>query len=143
MQFSLRIKILSCRIQPSTHHILFFLISELSDQGKIIRTFDPRSIGTLNLTYWKPEHISVDENGNLFVVDLFHDSVYRINSRMTDLQIFLNKYQHQLKGSHRLCWVQDKHMLFVGQTGFVGEPGLFSVFDPSSVKTMDAHWTCL
>ena len=47
------------------------LISEVSIDGtKIIRSFDPRSIESNELKDWSPQHLSIDEDDNIFVADL-------------------------------------------------------------------------
>ena len=107
-----------------------YQISELSIDGRnFIRTFDPRSVQSMNIKNWDPHHLSFDDDGHLFVVDFRHDRVYLLSSQLTDPQILLKRIQHQLRGSHRLCYVREKQQLIVGQAGAVGEPGRVCVFN--------------
>ena len=95
-----------------------YQISELSIVGRnFIRTFDPRSVQSMNIKNWDPSHLSFDDDGHLFVVDRRHYRLYLLSSQLTDPQILLKPYQHQLDGLHRLCYVREKQQLIVGQTG--------------------------
>ena len=121
-----------------------YQISELSIDGRnFIRTFDPRSVQSMNIKNWDPYHLSFDDDGRLFVVDYRHARVYLLSSQLTDPQILLKKIQHQLLGPQRLCYVREKQQLIVGQTGSVGEPGRVCVFNVecSSTTTSDEHRT--
>ena len=110
-----------------------FQISELSPDGKDFA----RTLGSAeftNIEHWKPSHIMFDEDGNFLVADGYHDRVYLINPELTDLRILINRYQHQLDGPKRLCYVPNKNQLIVGQTGSSREPGIVSVFSLRSLR---------
>ena len=110
-----------------------YQISELSIDGRnFIRTFDPRSVQSMNIKNWEPFHISFDDDGHLFVPDFRHSIVYLLSSQLTDPRILLKSYQHQLDGPQRLCYVREKQQLIVGQTGLFGEPGHVGVFNVRS-----------
>ena len=94
-----------------------------------IRTFDPLSGQSMNIKNWKPSHLSFDDDGRLFVADFYHNRVYLLSSQLTDPQILLRRYQHQLLGPQRLCYVREKQQLIVGQTGLIGKPGRVCVFN--------------
>ena len=70
-----------------------YQISELSIDGRnFIRTFDPRSVQSMNIKNWDPDHLSFDDDGRLFVVDHRHNRVYLLSSQLTDPQILLKRY---------------------------------------------------
>ena len=93
-----------------------FCISELSADGKtIIPKFDPRTIETIGVRYWTPEYISIDEDANIFIADVDNNRIVVLNSRWNDFQILLNKDQHHIELPRRLCYVQRKQELIVGQ----------------------------
>ena len=97
-----------------------FLISELSSDGKnFIRTFDPRSVRSLNMNSWQPDHMSFDGNGNLFVVDFYRNKIHLLNSELSDLQNLLKTFQSISFGQCRLCYVQKRQQLIVGHADFV------------------------
>ena len=82
-----------------------FLISELSVDGrKFIRSFDPRSFASIGLDGWIPRHLSIDEDGNIFIADLNKDRVVLLHSRWTDVQILLNRDQHSIESPYRFCY---------------------------------------
>ena len=67
-----------------------FQISELSIDGRnFIRTFDPRSVQSMNIKNWDPRHLSFDDDGRSFVADYRHDRVYMLSSQLTDPRILL------------------------------------------------------
>ena len=110
-----------------------YQISELSIDGRnFIRTFDPRSVQSMNIKNWKPSHLSFDDDKRLFVAVYRHSRVYLLSSQLTDPQILLKLYQHQLCGPQKLCYVREKQQLIVGQTGSTGEPGRVCVFNVRS-----------
>ena len=101
------------------------LISEVSIDGtKIIRSFDPRSIESNELKDWSPEHLSIDEDDNIFVADWSNDRVVLLNPRLDEHQILMKRDQHQIDGPQRLCYVREKQMLIVGHESSVS---LFSL----------------
>ena len=107
-----------------------YQISELSIDGRnFIRTFDPRSVQSMNIKNWDPYHLSFDDDGRLFVADHRHERVYLLSSQLTNPQILLKMYQHQLRGPQRLCYVREKQQLIVGQTGETGQPGRVCLFN--------------
>ena len=107
-----------------------YQISELSIDGRnFIRTFDPRSVQSMNIKNWDPRHLSFDDDGHLFVADYRHERVYLLSSQLTDPQILLKTFQHQLLGLQRLCYVREKQQLIVGQAGARGQPGRVCVFN--------------
>ena len=106
-----------------------YQISELSIDGRnFIRTFDPRSVQSMNIKNWNPSHLSFDDDGHLFITDLYLNRVYLLSSQLTDPQILLKMYKHRLSRPQRLCYVREKQQLIVGQIGWIGEPGRVSVF---------------
>ena len=121
----------NCIISHSTENSPdAYQVSELSiDRKNFIRTFDPRSVKSMNIKNWEPEHLSFDDDGRLFVVDLHHERVYLLSSQLTDPQILLKSDQHKLRGSHRLCYVREKQQLIVGRAGLIGDPGRVCVFN--------------
>ena len=143
---STQIKEVLHAIQPSSRNTVIsysvknfpgvYQISELSTDGKnFLRTFDPRSVRSINMSTWKPDHMTFDpEDGQLFIADYRHFRVYLLSSQLTDPRMLLKRFQHQLDGPSRLCYVQDKQQLIVGQKGFVREPGYVSVFSLCSSR---------
>ena len=74
-----------------------YMISELSiNEGTFIHTFDPRLVRSVNIKNWKPEYLSIDGEGHIFVADSHSDRVYQLNSQLTDVQILLNRVSHRL-----------------------------------------------
>ena len=104
-----------------------YVISELSEDGtQFLRTFDLHSIDSIPLNNWEPFHIAIGEDGNIFVAD-FSDNgheVFLLNSRLNRIEMELNHDRHQIDRPTRLCYVQTKHMLIVGQLS-----GTICVFD--------------
>ena len=104
------------------------LISEVSIDGTmIIRTFDPRSIGSNELKNWSPRHLSIDEDDNIFVADWSNDRVVLLNPRLDEHQILVNRDQHQIDGPRRLCYVREKQMLIVVHSRWSSSVSLFSL----------------
>ena len=107
-----------------------YQISELSIDGmNFIRTFDPRSVRSMNIKNWKPNHLSLDDDGQLFVADYHNHRVYLLSSQLSNPQILLKTFKHQLRLPQRLCYVREKQQLIVGLVGRIGEPGLVHVFN--------------
>ena len=108
------------------------VISELSKDGKqSLRTFDLQSIDSIPLKTWKPFHIAIDEDGNIFVAD-FSDNghrVFQLNSRLNRIQMELNHDRHQIDRPVCLCYVREKHMLIVGKWSPSTGGGSICVFD--------------
>ena len=91
------------------------LISEFSIDGrKIIRTFDPRSIESNELKDWSPEHLSIDEDDNIFVAD-YRNRVVLLNPRLDKHKILVNPDRHPINKPNRVCYVREKQMLIVGR----------------------------
>ena len=107
-----------------------YQIGEVSVDGKtFIRTLDPRSLKSGNIEVWIPDHlIPFGTDGCLLVADFRHQQVHLLNSQLTDLQVLLKTYQHQLNKPHRLCFVTGTQHLIVGQAGVSLRPGQVSVF---------------
>ena len=104
------------------------LISEVSIDGtKIIRTFDPRSIESIESKDWRPRYLSMDEDDNIFVADYYKNRIVLLNPRLDKYRILVNRDQHQIDGPHKLCYVRDKQMLIVGD----GQPSAVSLFTVS------------
>ena len=119
-----------------------FLISELSVDGrKFIRSFDPRSFASIELDGWKPYHLSIDEDGNIFIADFNNDRVVLLNSRWTDVQILLNRDQHSIKSPLRLCYIREKQQLIVGQWRSGGSTDDVRVFNLCSHTPSTDHQT--
>ena len=107
------------------------VICELSLDGTHInRTFGPQSIDSIPLKTWAP-HLAIDEDRNIFVVDNSDDGhrVFQLNSRLNRIEMELNHDRHQIDKPNRLCYVQEKHMLIVGQKPLSTGDGSFCVFE--------------
>ena len=113
------------------------LISEVSIDGtKIIRSFDPRSIESNESKNWSPEHLSIDEDDNIFVADYYNARVVLLNPRLDEHQILVNRDQHQIDEPQRLCYVREKQMLIVGHD----RKSLFGLSSPSvSLFSVSIH----
>ena len=119
-----------------------FLISELSVDGrKFIRSFDPRSFASIGLDGWKPVHLSIDEDGNIFIADYSNDLVVLLHSRWTDVQILLNRDQHSIESPTRLCYIREKQQLIVGQQRSGGSTDDVRVFNICSHTPSTDHRT--
>ena len=106
-----------------------YVINELSMDGKQInRTFDPQTTNSIPLK--TPVHLAMDEDGNIFVADSSDDRhrVFKLNSRLNRIEMELNHDRHQITRPWRLCYVQEKHMLIVGQESLSTVDGSFCVF---------------
>ena len=105
----------------NTH--LSFLISELSADGRnFIHTFDPRSLESNILVGWTPNHLTTDEDGNIFIADSDNARVVMLNSRFKELRFLSNKKnktmntnKHSMEIPWRLCYVGETKQLIVGQ----------------------------
>ena len=103
-------------------------ISEVSIDGtQIIRSFDPRSIESDESKDWSPRHLSIDEDDNIFVADFNNNRVVLLNPRLDELQILVNRDQHQIEGPQKLCYVREKQMLIVCQYRPSSSVSLFSL----------------
>ena len=60
-----------------------YMISETSDDGQIIRTFDFSTNDTTSDLIPMPSHLAVDENGKMFVADSDHARILVIDSDLT------------------------------------------------------------
>ena len=119
-----------------------FLISELSVDGrKFIRSFDPRSFASIGLDDWTPYHLSIDEDGNIFIADRDNDRVVLLHSRCTDVQILLNRDQHSIESPGRLCYIREKQQLIVGQRRSGGSTDDVRVFNLCSHTPSTDHRT--
>ena len=108
------------------------VISELSMDGTHVnRTFDLQSIDSILLKPWEPLHLAIDEDENIFVADNSDDGhrVFQLNSRLNRIEMLLNHDPHQIDRPKRLCYVQEKHMLIVGQKTLSTGDGSFCVFE--------------
>ena len=108
------------------------VISELSMDGtRINRTFDLQSIGSISLKTWSTAQVTIDEDGNIFVADSSDDGhrVFQLNSRLNRIEITLNHDRHQIDRPRRLCYVQEKHMLIVGQRSLPTGDGTICMFE--------------
>ena len=116
----------------NTNFLDMVVISELSMDGTHInRTFDPRSINSILLKTWGPVHLAIDEDENIFVADSSEDGhrVFQLNSRLNRIEMELNHDRHQIDRSFRLCYVQEKHILIVGQKSLSTGDGSICVFE--------------
>ena len=115
----------------------------LINAATIIRSFNPRSVGWMNMTNWRPSHLAFDEEGNLFVADYIRHRVYWLNSQLTDLRVILNTYKHNLYAPHRLCYfkTRKRHQLIVGQEGLTGTYDNVFVFNLRYLQTSKHHNT--
>ena len=84
-----------------------FLITKLSIGNFVVKkkTFDLRSIRTVQLNDWYPVHLAVDKDDELFVADSSYSRrVVLLNPRLAGLQILLNKHQHRINRPTCLCY---------------------------------------
>ena len=108
------------------------VISELSMDGTHInRTFDLQSIDPILSKTWLPVHLAIDEDGNIFVAENSDDGhrVFQLNSRLNRIEMELNHDRHQIDRPWRLCYVQEKHMLIVGQKPLSTDDESFCAFE--------------
>ena len=109
-----------------------YVISELSTDGTHInQTFDLQSVDSILLKTWKPVHLAIDEDGNIFVADMSDDGhrVFQLSSRLNRIEMELNHDRHQIDQPFRLCYVREKHMLIVGQESLSTGGGSFCAFE--------------
>ena len=119
-----------------------FLISELSVDGrKFIRSFDHRSFASIGLDGWTPRHLSIGEDGNIFIADYSNGRVVLLHSRWTDVQMLLNSDQHSIESPRRLCYIQEKRQLIVGQRRSGGSTDDVRVFNLCSHTPTTDHRT--
>ena len=127
-------------VQSSTGNIIIsystqsfpdvYQISKLStDDTNFIRHFELRMVERSDMMHWEPEHIFLDGDGSLFVVDNRRDRVYLLNAQLTECQNLATRYQHRLRGPHRLCYIRDIQQLIIGQVGEGNAPGLVCVLN--------------
>ena len=107
-----------------------FLVRELSKDGmQFVQTFDLQSIDSIPLKTWKPFHIAIGEDDNIFFADSFDGGhrVIQLNSRLHRIELELN--HHQIDQPKCLCYVPEKHMLIVGQLSSLTGAEPICVFD--------------
>ena len=99
------------------------MISEVSIDGKkIVRSIDRRLIELKNLKNWWPNHLSIDEDDNIFVADYNSNRIVLLNRRLDEHQILVKRHRPT-----RICYVQEKKILIVGQGGLLPSVSLFSL----------------
>ena len=98
------------------------LVSEMTVDGSIVRTFNPSSFESIP-SKWNPRHLSIDSDDNIFIADVKGDRVFLLNSQLTDLQILLTKDRHRIVRPSSLCYLREKQQLIVGEDGSVGNDG--------------------
>ena len=92
------------------HHAVS-LISILSTDGEIIRTFNPSLFETFP-SLWRPVSFAITEDGDIFVVDPDYGRIFLLNSQLTEYQIVSNKnYEHRRPMS--IIYIKEKQQLLV------------------------------
>jgi len=99
-----------------------YLIAELSAKGEIIRRLTPTQAG---VRCW-PRHLAIDKRDNLFIADYDNNRVIVMDTRTGVSQTLLTSEEHGVRSPNRLCYIQDKQCLVVGQ---FTSPGSMSVFE--------------
>ena len=88
-----------------------FLISILSTDGEIIRTFDPSLFETFPL-FWCPVSFAITNDGDIFVVEPARGRISLLNSQLTDYQIVSNEdYENRFPMS--IVYIKEKQQLLV------------------------------
>ena len=114
-----------------------FLISELSVDGEnFIRTFDPRSIESNQLDHWRPYHLSVDEDENIFIADFENGRIVLLNCRWSEIQILLKRDQHSIDMPVGSFYVREKQQLIVVQRNSKGTSNDVLIFNLCSQTTL-------
>ena len=85
-----------------------------------IRSFDPRSIGSIGSGYWTPPYLSIDGDGGIFIADREHDTVGLLNPRWTAVEILFNSDQHAIKSPKAFRYIRETRHLIVAQTRLGG-----------------------
>ena len=116
-----------------------YLISELSSDGKqFIRTFDLRSIKSIQFLNWLPSHLSIGDGDVVFLADCSDGNrVLQMDSRWMTVQVLLNKDQHQIDLPSRIIHHREKRQLIVGHCGkslLSFRPAIVSVFNLTSSR---------
>ena len=80
---------------------------------------------------WSPAHFNIGEDGVLFVVDSSEKGhrVFQLNSGLNRIEMELNHDRHQIDRPTCLCYIQEKHMLIVGQRPMSTGLGSVGVFE--------------
>ena len=120
-----------------------YQISELSIDGRnFIRTFDPRSVQSMNIKNWEPEHLSFDDDGRLFVADYRHHRVYLLSSQLTDPQILLKTVSTSTPWTaETLLHTREATVDRWLRQESIGEPGRVCVFNVRPTTSSDEHRT--
>ena len=99
-----------------------FYIGELTPDGKIKKEFDFHSIETIGLNDFRPWHayyLAIDDNDNLFGIDVGGGRVFLLDSQWNAGQILLQPKRnnesslHELGFPNRLCFIPEKKQLIV------------------------------
>ena len=83
-----------------------YRISEVSIDG----TKTIRSTESSELQDWWPQHLSIDEDDNIFVADQKNDVVILFNPRLDEHRNLLSREEHRISGPKTLCYVRDEHL---------------------------------
>ena len=89
------------------------LMSMLSMNGEIIRTFDPRLFESFR-SFWDPYSFTITDTGNIFVVDALCRRIFLVNSRLTDYHIVSN-HDHQIRSPLSILFISEKQQLLVDE----------------------------
>ena len=78
---------------------------------------------------------------NIFIADHNNGRVVVLHSRWTDVQILSNRDQHLIESPRRLCYIQEKQQLIVGQRRSGGSTDDVRVFNLCSHTPSTDHRT--
>jgi len=90
-------------------------VSEVNTGGEVLRQFSGSHLLSLRLT----PHVAVDSHGNILVADLHNRRILLLDAHLTLLRVIIDKHQLNVKGPHRLCYIEQSGRLLVGLSGDV------------------------
>ena len=101
--------VLYCETRPGVPNRRHYAVSETTESGQIVRTcdvskLDSRVIPTLS-------HMALDDQGRLYVADSDNGRVIIVDQDFENCQVAAFKTDQP----YRLCYVQERRMLIVGQ----------------------------
>ena len=71
-------------------HVRF--VGEMSLKGIMVRKFDLRLIESIELFYWSPVYLAVDENNDIFVADVLSNRILLLNSQLNDCRVIDSRF---------------------------------------------------
>ena len=94
-----------------THYTLSLdsVISILSTNGEIIRTFNPESLQQ----WWNPRSFVIADTGDIFVVDHRRGMIYMLNSQFTDIQNI--SYSNVSQWSSTIVYSKENQQLLISE----------------------------